>query len=214
MPVSQSKQSFFLILMLWALTSCAAANYIADEHRLYDQYPMSFTYFYGVTVNDPLIHIFEGQLHRWPEDLQSMEVAYTLGTDNWFRKLTHPLVGVAQIAFDFGFRNGPHEHDIFEFNPYLLWHWSNFPWDNYVTTTLGIGEGVSYASSVPSLEKRSNSGTKRLLNYLLLEASIAAPMYPRLALVLRIHHRSGAYGLYHAGNTGSNVVGLGIRCMV
>jgi hypothetical protein len=30
-------------------------------------------------------------------------------------------------------------------------------------------------------------------------------------LAARIHHRSGAYGLYHAKNAGSNVVGIAIK---
>jgi hypothetical protein len=64
---------------------------------------------------------------------------------------------------------------------------------------------------MPSLEKRSNTNTKRLLNYLMLEAAFALPAYPQVQLLARIHHRSGAFGLYRAGNTGSNDVGLGIR---
>src|SRR5262245_23564687 len=50
-----------------------------------------------------------------------------------------------------------------------------------------------------------------MMNYLLLEATFALPTHPYLQLVVRIHHRSGAHGLYHAGNTGSNVIGLRIR---
>ena len=46
---------------------------------------------------------------------------------------------------------------------------------------------------------------------MVVELTIASPRYPRLQLVMRIHHRSGAFGLYHAGNTGSNDLALGIR---
>jgi hypothetical protein len=108
-------------------------------------------------------------------------------------------------------RNGSHEAVIFEFEPYIAFRWANFPWNHYINTSFALGEGVSYASSIPALESRDNENTKRLLNYMLVEASFAAPAYPRLQLVARIHHRSGAYGLYHAGNTGSNDIGLGIR---
>jgi hypothetical protein len=45
----------------------------------------------------------------------------------------------------------------------------------------------------------------------MLEAAFALPAYPQIQVVGRIHHRSGAFGLYRAGNTGSNAVGIGIR---
>ncbi len=184
------------------------------EERLYDQYPWALTYFYGITTKDALFRMAKGSIHRWPEDMLSFEVAHSFEKDNWFRWAVTPLVGISQIAFDFGFRHGQNQHDIYEFAPYLSWRWTEFPWDRYVTTSLAIGEGVSYTSAIPSLEKRSNTDTKRLLNFLMLEATFASPVTPRLQLAVRLHHRSGAYGLYHAGNTGSNVIGLGLRVLV
>lgn len=178
---------------------------------LYDQYRWSVMYYYGKTMSDGIFRIMTGDMHRWPEHLQSVEVAYTLHQDNFLRRLVNPLVGVVQLAGIGAVRVGSREHTIYEFDPYLAFRWANLPWNQYVNTSLAIGEGVSYDSSVPSLEKKANQDTKRFLNYLMLEATFAAPSYPRLQLVARIHHRSGAYGLYRAGNTGSNVLGLGIR---
>lgn len=179
--------------------------------KLYDQYPWSVMYYYGITVSDPLVRIFEGDIHRWPEHMQSLELTHTLSEQNPVRRFFNPLVGVVQLAADIAVRNGSQQNTVYEFDPYIGFRWANLPWNNYVNTSLAIGEGVSYATSVPSLEKRDNDNTKRLLNYLMLEATFAAPSYPRLQWVARIHHRSGAYGLYHAGNTGSNDIGLGIR---
>jgi hypothetical protein len=121
------------------------------------------------------------------------------------------LVGIVQVAGNATIRQGDNQHTIYEADPYLLFRWANMPWDHYINTSFGLGEGVSYDSSVPAIEKRQNNNTKRLLNYLMFEATFALPRYPTLQVVARIHHRSGAYGLYHAGNTGSNDVGLGIR---
>jgi|SRR5579885_2703461 hypothetical protein len=179
--------------------------------QLYDQYPWAVLYYYGITGSDALARMFEGQFHRWPEHIQSIELTHTLSEQNFLRRLVNPLVGVVQISANVTMRNGSNEHTIYEFNPYVEGRWANFPWNKYINTSFAIGEGISYDTSVSSLEKRSNENTKRLLNYLLLEATFAPPSYPRLQLVARIHHRSGAYGLYHAGNTGSNDVGLGIR---
>ena len=178
---------------------------------LYDLYPNSALYYYGITTSDALGSILVGQIHRWPEHIQSVELTHTLSRENFLRKLVYPLVGVVQVSANFTVRNGNNEPEIYEFNPYVEGRWANFPWNNVLSTSFAIGEGISYDTSVPTLEKKSSEDTKRLLNYLMLEATFALPNHPRFQLVARIHHRSGAFGLYHAGNTGSNDIGLGLR---
>jgi len=184
---------------------------VPTDQKLYDQFPWMLTYYYGITGTNALMRIVGGEFNRWPEHIQSVELAKTLDEDNFLRRLVNRLCGVVQLAGDVTIRTGTREPTIYEFDPYIGFRWANLPWNNYLTTSLAIGEGVSYASSVPSVEKRNNQNTKRFLNFLMLEATFAAPQYPQLQLVARIHHRSGAFGLYHAGNTGSNVIGLGIR---
>ena len=179
--------------------------------KLYDTYPWASMAYYGITGSNALAQILRGDLDRWPEHIQSLELAYTLNEHNVVRQFFSPLVGVVQLAANYTVRHGRHESTVYEFNPYIGWRWANFPWNHYVNTSFSIGEGISYGTSVPSLEKRSNENTKRLLNYLMLEATFAAPQYPRAQMVVRIHHRSGAFGLYGAGNTGSNDIGLGLR---
>lgn len=218
----------FLLAALISHTTCAASQaqtasdntdlsklpaytMYPEGQKLYDKYNWAALYYYGVTGSDALGQIAEGEFHRWPEHIQSVELTYTLNENNWFRRLVSPLVGVVQISGNATLREGSNEHTIYEFSPYIEGRWANFPWNHYVNTSFAIGEGISYDTSIPSLEGKSSSNTKRLLNYLLLEATLAPPSYPRLQLVLRVHHRSGAYGLYHAGNTGSNDLGLGIR---
>lgn len=191
-------------------TTKTPITYPVDQ-QLYDQYRWSGTYYYGITCSDPLARIVQGSCNRWPEHIQSLEISRTLNPDNFLRRLVNPLVGVVQLTGNVTVRNGSNQHTIYEVNPYLTFRWANMPWNRYVNTSLAIGEGISYDSSIQSLESKSSSNTKRLLNYLMLEATFAPPSNPRLQLVARIHHRSGAYGLYHAGNTGSNDIGLGIR---
>jgi hypothetical protein len=205
----------FLLLiyacLLPALVKAMPDTSYPEDQRLYDRYPFSLMYYYGITAYDPLIRILRGEFHRYPEHVQSLEFAKTLSEQNALRRLVNPLVGIVQIAGIAMLRVGSDESTIYEFDPYLCFRWANLPWNHYVNSSFAIGEGISYATSIPSLEKKSNQNTKRLLNYLMLEATFAPPTYPRLQLVARIHHRSGAYGLYHAGNTGSNDVGLGLR---
>lgn len=183
-----------------------------NDQRLYDKYPWSILYYYGVTEDDTLLHVLTlTGLDRWPEHIQSLEVARTLDENNFLRRFFNPIVGVVQVAGNITIRNGENQNQIYEFDPYVIFRWANLPWNNYVNTSLALAEGVSYDSSVPAIEKRNNDNTKRFLNYLMFEATFALPDYPRLQLVARVHHRSGAYGLYHAGNSGSNDVGLGVR---
>lgn len=179
--------------------------------KLYDQYPWAAMYYYGITGHDALGSILIGDFHRWPEHIQSIELSHTLSEQNFLRRLVSPLVGVVQVVGNITMRNGSNQNTIYEFDPYIAFRWANLPWNNYVNTSFAIGEGISYASSVPAIEKNYSDNTKRLLNYLMLEATVAHPAYPRLQAVVRLHHRSGAYGLYHASNSGSNDIGLGIR---
>jgi hypothetical protein len=213
MLTSRAKYSLIIIILLW-IQSGYADEQKTLKNDLYDQYPWNTTLFYGVTASDALARLAKGVFHRWPEQGESIEISRTLDENNFLRRLVHPLVWVVHFSVDFMVRYGDNEHTIYEVDPYLCFRWVNFPWDKYVNTSLAIGEGVSYDSSVPSLEKRTNENTKRLLNFLMLEATFASPLYPRTQLVIRVHHRSGAYGLYHAGNTGSNVVGAGVRFLL
>jgi hypothetical protein len=179
--------------------------------QLYDNHHWSLLYYYGQTVNGAFVGTAVGNFTHWPEHIQSLEVAYTLNQDNFFRKLVNPLVGVVQLAGNGTIRQGDNQNTIYEADPYIIFRWANWPWNYYVTTSFGFAEGVSYASSVPAIEKRNNTNTKRFLNYLMYEITLAPPSHPEWQLVFRVHHRSGAYGLYHADNTGSNDIGLGIR---
>jgi len=199
-------------LWLFSLAVLAAQSLAhAADRSFYEQYPFGLAYFYGVTGYDPLGSIvFGGGFHRWPEHIQSVEITYTVPEKNIFSRIFKPITNIFQITANITERNDQGRH-ILEFNPYFGGRWADFPWNCYINTTFAIGEGISYTTSIPSLEAKSSTETKRLLNYLMLEATFALPDEPRLQVLVRIHHRSGAYGLYHAGNTGSNDLGMGIR---
>jgi hypothetical protein len=186
-------------------------SYPSDQ-QLYDRYPWSLMYYFGITENNVLLQVLAfHNLRRWPEYIQSLEAARTLDENNPIRRFFNPIVGIVEVAGNLTIRNGRDENMIYEFDPYLIFRWANLPWNNHVNTSFAIGEGVSYVTAVPAIEKHDNDNTKRLLNYLMFEATFADPDYPRLQFVARVHHRSGAYGLYGAGNSGSNDIGVGVR---
>lgn len=184
----------------------------AHGEFLYDIYPYSLMYYYGVTVSNPLARIVRGDINRWPERIHSLEAAMTLSRCNTVRQIFYPIVPVVELAAGLTIRDGTNEPTIYEFTPFIGFRWTNFPWNAYVLTSFLLGEGISYATSIPTLERKNpQNDSKRLLNYMRIELTLALPCFPRLQLVPIIHHRSGAFGLYGAGNTGSNDISLGIK---
>ena len=115
------------------------------------------------------------------------------------------LEGEGQVAKHWG------EQDHYEFNALLGLRWLPFPWDRYLDTSFAVGGGLSYATAEPEIEVEKNDRTARLLGYLMFELAVVVPQQPKWTLFARVHHRSGAYGLFDGVSGGSNVVGAGLR---
>jgi hypothetical protein len=99
--------------------------------------------------------------------------------------------------------------DHWEFNGLAALRWHPFPWDEYLNTSLAVGNGLSYATEVPRVEKEYDEDAVRVLNYLLVELTFGLPEQPRWSFSLRIHHRSDVFGLFEGG--GSNFLCGGIK---
>lgn len=87
--------------------------------------------------------------------------------------------------------------------------------------SFAIGEGLSFATRNPELENPRRSiedpyvaeeTSRNLLNYLVFELEMAVPVdaYSPRAFI-RVHHRSGIYGIFCPPVCGSNVVAYGVR---
>ncbi len=142
--------------------------------------------------------------------IYTIEVSHELSPNNLLRKYFQPFISTLSLTGEAGYIDDP-AGSIYEINPYLLFRWEHFPWDRFIVNTYAIGWGVSYDSRVSTWEQHDSSNTKRLLDFLAFETTLALPKYPEWQLVLRLHHRSGAFGLYGADNAGSNFLGVGIR---
>ncbi|AFZ45031.1 hypothetical protein PCC7418_2901 [Halothece sp. PCC 7418] len=93
---------------------------------------------------------------------------------------------------------------------------------NHLEFTLGIGlrwqlaepvsvaffNGFSLATETPQIEKERADQTNPLLNYFALEIEVSVA--EDWALTGRIHHRSGAFGLFNGVRRGSNAYLLGV----
>jgi len=99
-----------------------------------------------------------------------------------------------------------------EINGLTSLRWNRFIWDKYVDTSLAAGLGLSYATEKPEFEIEEHGATNRLLTYILVELTLSPPRYPQWAAVMRIHHRSSAYGTFEEDIEGaSNSLGFGIK---
>jgi hypothetical protein len=79
-----------------------------------------------------------------------------------------------------------------------------------------LGLGFSYATQNPEFEfgpARTVRGldTERFQFYIGVEAELTPERRSPVHMLLKLHHRSGGYGLISPSDTGSNFVGLGLR---
>ncbi|WP_396624814.1 hypothetical protein [Luteitalea sp.] len=86
--------------------------------------------------------------------------------------------------------------DHWELNGLSTSTWNRFPWDRKLDTSLTLGAGVSWASEVPPFEIYWKGQSRQLMAYLLFETTVSLPSHPHWGAMLRVHHRSSAYGLF------------------
>jgi hypothetical protein len=103
------------------------------------------------------------------------------------------------------------DQDHWEFNGLIVSRWLPLPWDKYIDTNLALGTGLSYATETPEIEAKNHSDTSKFLAYLLFEAAFALPDIPQWSAVVRLHHRSGAFGTFNGVRGASNAWGVGVR---
>jgi hypothetical protein len=86
--------------------------------------------------------------------------------------------------------------DEYEFWGALYMRWDRFFWDHIIDTSIAISTGVSYASDNNELEEDRARSNASFLHYFSPEITLAAPGDDSLSFVIRLHHRSGAGGLF------------------
>ena len=92
-----------------------------------------------------------------------------------------------------------------------LGRWTEFPWNQHVLTHISLGAGLSYATRAPSFEGIRHDSIEQTLAYLQFEVAVSHPRYPNLALVYRLHHRSGMFGVFGDVHGASNALGFGAK---
>jgi len=118
---------------------------------------------------------------------------------------------VYEVEGQVGFHHGMQSHK--EFNAAFALRWLPMPWDRFVDTSIGVGNGLSYATADPPLEKLDQKDNKvsRWLYYIYAEMAFEPYKDAPWELFIRVHHRSGIFGLIHGIDSGSNFIGAGVR---
>jgi hypothetical protein len=105
------------------------------------------------------------------------------------------------------------DQEHWEFNALGAARWLPFPWDRHLDTSFACGAGLSFATETPEVEeeRRGDGQTQEVLTYLLLELELALPDSRHWSCVTRVHHRSGAFGLFNGVTGASNAWGFGVK---
>lgn len=104
--------------------------------------------------------------------------------------------------------------NTYEINFGIKIYWTEFPWDKYVRTRLGVSEGLSYTSNITNLERYNQYYKKNsnYLNYIDITLSFNAKDITKINeledtyIGLGVSHRSGIFGTINGVDGGSNNV--------
>ena len=134
----------------------------------------------------------------------------------WVGALSRKLASLNEhIDIEFEGQVAKHSGPVqrhWELNGLGVLRWQNFPWDRYVDTSAAFGLGLSYAFDKPEFELQAHDRSNQLLVYILVELTAALPRASQWEFVVRIHHRSAAYGTFERDLRGaSNGLGFGLK---
>ena len=93
----------------------------------------------------------------------------------------------------------------------MVARWNRFPWSERFHTSVAFGLGLSYATELPEVEVELEGSSHKSLIYWALELT-AGPPTASWEVLLRLHHRSVAWGLM-GEDGGVNALGLGMIAM-
>lgn len=188
-----------LVLILICLTSCPSV--FASDDNTKDWYLSVYTC--QATQKD----FYELVTFQFADFNNSYLGALAAGKTLWARE-KWAIEVEGQAVKHFGYQ------DHWEFNAVISFRWMRFPWDSALDkiglkTSWALGEGLSYALDYPPLEVEE-LGYSKFLNYLMMEWAFDISEQP-WQFFIRIHHRSGIYGLINNISGGMNFIGSGIR---
>lgn len=138
------------------------------------------------------------------DNLVATTFSRTTGPMLWNHVSLEPEVGIGQ-------RYG--RQDETEYWGALFFRYHGFPWDKFLVTTVAASVGLNWATDVSEVEQaRAHDGKgSQLMHFFAPEITLAYPSAPNYQLVLRMHHRSGVFGLVSDAWGGAQYGAVGLR---
>ena len=155
--------------------------------------------------------ILTGRVRSRPAYLLGLSYGLPLGLPAWLH-LENVANGPTAVLEFIGTQHFGQQH-----NPEIdLAFMARSPFWRVGGTVLRFGGGIgpSLALGRPSAEdgpSRTSTRRARLQTYIGIEAEARFDALPGTGILLRVHHRSSAYGLVAPKNVGSNYIVLGLR---
>lgn len=191
---SNTGPRYLVAIIAWLLSASAAAEK--------NDSPWAVTVYQTVLTADPIEDVITGGAD-YDEDFQLTALA-----------LSHKIPS-SDPRYDFEWELQAVKHtqgqDHEELNALIGVRWYPFPWDSYLNTDFAAGAGVSYATALPEFEVANHDDAEQFLAYILLELEFRPRRWDNWSIILRSHHRSGAFGLFNGVQGASNSLGIGVK---
>jgi hypothetical protein len=200
MPPAVYNRKIRNVMLIVALVVCFMVSQVSDGRAEDDLYALNV--YGGIMSSNHWDDFFQPDGHIHFEDSYLVAATLAKRIGRWEDKASYEIEG--QIVKHF------HLQTNWEFNALATVRWEAFWWDEFLDTSLAFGLGPSYATDEPEIEIENDGDTSRFLVYWMLELAAALPSHPNTALIVRIHHRSNAYGLV-AEEGGSNALAVGLK---
>ncbi|MGD9545588.1 MAG: hypothetical protein AB7F41_16395 [Methylocystis sp.] len=165
----------------------------------------------GALSDQSLINITV--LRPWAPNFASgiLVDAHAVYTAYRFQSIPLELELEGGVAKRFGSREAGQQ---WEFDLIPMARWTYFPWNDFVYTNFRLGLiGASYVTGISDFERQFDSSghSSRFLNLLVPELTVSPYKEAPFEVFVRVHHRSGVYGLINGVHGASNYISTGIR---
>jgi hypothetical protein len=190
-----------------AVTCCAllaALPAMADETPAPPRRDNAVAIFAGIYSPDVFTDIVATPWDTRTENIYLVTLSYNRRLTTVFRHLDIEVEG--GVGRRFG------DNDSFEAYAALALRWTEFPWNRHLRTTFAVYPiGPSYVADLSPSEVSKDGRSANWLNYFAIELTLAAPSLPELEVLVRLHHRSGAFGLINGSTNGADFLSVGAR---
>lgn len=193
---SRSLLVFLSTVSLFAAASAGAAELAA---------PNAFTLYAGRISAAETWH--DVLLKPWSSDYADSYLVTAAYSRAWRETHDGDLRWETEVNATYNF--GGQNHWELNVAPLTL-RWMRFPWSEKVRSSLAFGAGLSYAFEFPEVEYELENDTQQLLVFWMLEFT-AGPVDGPWSAVIRLHHRSPAWGAMGVADGGMNAPSLGFR---